>query len=133
MVVNKWDLVEKDERTASQLTEYSRNDLRVYDFLPIMFVSALTKQRVPKILEMVKKVDAEQNTRVRTSRLNELLGADMEFFPPRTRSGKELKINYVTQVRVKPPVFTFFCNFPELVEDNYKRYLGELHQEAFSV
>ncbi len=131
LIVNKWDLVEKDERTAGQLTGILKEKLRIYDFIPIMFVSALTKQRVPKILELVKQVDAEQNMRVNTSRLNELLGTDMKFFPPRTRSGKELKINYVTQVRVKPPVFTFFCNDPTLVEDNYRRYLENCVRKHF--
>jgi GTP-binding protein len=131
LVVNKWDLVEKDERTADRMTTALKERLRIYDFLPIMFVSAITKQRVPKILELVKKVDEEQNMRVSTSRLNELLGEDISFFPPRSRSGKELKINYVTQVRVKPPVFSFFCNFPDLIDDNYKRYLENSIRKHF--
>ena len=131
LIVNKWDLVEKDERTAGLIAAALKEKLRIYDFVPIMFVSALTKQRVPKILELVKTVNDEQNLRVPTSRLNELLGADIQFFPPRSKSGKELKINYVTQVRVKPPVFTFFCNFPELIEDNYKRYLENSIRKHF--
>jgi GTP-binding protein len=131
LVVNKWDLVEKDERTADRISAMLKEKLRTYDFLPVMFVSALTKQRVPKVLELVKEVDEEQNRRINTSRLNELLGADISFFPPRSRSGKELKINYVTQVKVKPPVFSFFCNFPEMIEENYKRYLENSLRKHF--
>jgi GTP-binding protein len=131
LVVNKWDLVEKDERTADRLTGMIREKLRMYDFLPIVYASAMTKQRVPRVLEMVLKVDAEQNARISTSRLNELLGKDISFFPPRTKSGKELKINYVTQVKIKPPVFTFFCNDPTLVEENYRRYLENCVRKHF--
>ncbi|MDH4069579.1 MAG: ribosome biogenesis GTPase Der [Ignavibacteria bacterium] len=131
LAVNKWDLIEKDEKTAGQLTRILKEKLRMYDFLPIIFVSALTRQRVPKVLDLIKEVDNNQNERIPTSRLNELLGADLKFFPPRTRSGKELKINYCTQVRVKPPVFSFFCNEPSLVEDNYRRYLENSLRKHF--
>jgi len=131
VAVNKWDLVEKDARTADHLTKVLREKLRMYDFLPILFISALTKQRIPKVLDMVKQVDAVQNERIPTSQLNELLGKDIGFFPPRSRSGKELKIKYCTQVRAKPPVFAFFVNDPLLIEDNYRRYLENSIRKHF--
>jgi len=123
LTVNKWDLVEKDHRTSSLMEKALRAKLRAHDFLPIIFTSALTHQRVYKVLDFVREIDQEQNKRVETSKLNELLGVDIQKFPPRSHSGKEVKINYVTQVKTKPPVFAFFCNDPTLVEENYKRYL----------
>lgn len=123
LALNKWDLVEKDETTAKACERAIREKLRIYDYLPVIFISALTKQRVFKVLEMVKAVDAEQNKRIPTNELNEALGPDIAAFPPRSRSGKEIKIKYITQVKTKPPVFAFFCNEPKLVEDGYRRYL----------
>ena len=123
IAVNKWDLVEKDDRTARAYEKALQETLRMYDFIPIMFVSALTGQRVYKILDLVKTVDAEQNKRITTSQLNETLLADVKHFPPRSRSGKEIKIKYISQVKSKPPVFAFFCNEPKLIDDTYKRYL----------
>jgi len=121
--VNKWDLVEKDDRTAKEYERALKEKLRKFDFLPVIFISALTKQRVFKVIELVKRVDAEQQKRIPTSQLNDLLGQDIKTFPPRSRSGKEIKINYITQVKSKPPVFAFFCNEPRMIDDTYKRYL----------
>jgi GTPase len=123
IAVNKWDLVEKDDRTARAYEKALQEKLRMFDFIPIMFVSALTGQRVYKILDLVKTVDAEQNKRITTSQLNETLLEDVKHFPPRSRSGKEIKIKYISQVKSKPPVFAFFCNEPKLIDDTYKRYL----------
>lgn len=123
LVLNKWDIVEKDENTAKAYERAIREKLRIYDYLPVVFISARTKQRVFKVLELVKSVDAEQNKRISTNELNEALGPDIAAFPPRSKSGKEIKIKYITQVKTKPPVFAFFCNEPGLVEDTYRRYL----------
>jgi len=123
IAVNKWDLIEKDARTADLYEKALREKLRMYEFLPVIFISALTKQRIYKVIELAKRVDAEQNKRIVTSDLNERLGADIKIFPPRSRSGKEIKINYITQVKAKPPVFAFFCNDPRLIDDSYKRFL----------
>jgi len=131
LAVNKWDLIEKDDQTAKMLEKALLERLRVYDFLPIIFISALSGQRVHKTLELVKEVDGEQNKRVNTGQLNELLGRDIRNVPPKSRSGKELRINYITQVKVRPPVFSFFCNEPKLVEENYKRYLENCLRNHF--
>jgi GTP-binding protein len=123
LAVNKWDNVEKDDQTARQMERALREELRRYDFLPIIFISALTGQRVFKVIELAKQVDAEQNRRISTRELNEVLGPEIESFPPKSKSGKEIKIKYITQVRTKPPVFAFFCNEPKMIEDSYRRYL----------
>jgi GTP-binding protein len=132
LVMNKWDLVEKDELTARAMERALRERLRVYDFLPIIFISAKTNQRVHKVLEMAKTVNEEQQRKIPTSTLNDLLGQDILRFPPRARSGKELKIKYITQVGSKPPVFAFFANDPIAIEDGYKRYLENKLREHFT-
>jgi GTPase len=123
LVVNKWDLVEKDDTTAKHLESLLRSKLRVYDFIPIIFISSLTRQRIYKVIELAKQVNEEQHKRISTSALNDLLSADIAAFPPHSKSGKEIKINYITQVNTKPPVIAFFCNEPRMIDDNYRRYL----------
>ncbi len=123
IAVNKWDLVEKDANTAKAFEKALEEKLRIYDFIPIIFISALEKQRIYKVVELAQKVNEEQNKRISTSELNDVLGSDIKVFPPRSRSGKEIKIKYITQVKSKPPVFAFFCNEPKLVDDNYRRFL----------
>lgn len=131
IAVNKWDVIEKDESTARILERALKEKLRIYNFIPIMFISALTKQRIYKLIELVKSVNEVQNRRISTSELNDLLGADIKTFPPHSKSGKEIKINYITQVKSKPPVFAFFCNEPALIDDNYRRYLENKIREHF--
>jgi GTP-binding protein len=132
VAVNKWDLIEKDDSTARAFEKALKEKLRVYDFIPIMFISALTKQRIYKVIELAKQVDVEQNRKIPTSQLNALLGPDIKTFPPKSRSGKEIKIKYITQVKAKPPVFTFFCNDPKMIDDNYRRYLQNKIREHFT-
>jgi GTPase len=123
LAVNKWDLVEKDQHTAAAFERALRERLRVYDYLPIIFISALEKQRIYKLIEMVKQVDAEARRRVSTSKLNAVMEEEIGAHPPHSRSGREIKIKFVTQVKTQPPVFAFFCNDPRLVDDNYVRFL----------
>lgn len=123
IAVNKWDLVEKDERTAHLFAKALRERLRIYDYVPIIFISALTGQRVHKVLELTKEVSRERSRRIPTSKLNELIGNDIKAVPPKSKSGREIKIKYITQVREKPPVFAFYCNDPTMIDDNYRRYL----------
>jgi GTP-binding protein len=132
IAVNKWDLIEKDDRTASVFEKALKERLRLYDYIPVVFVSALTKQRISKIIEIAKTVNAEQNRRIGTKELNTTLAADIAHFPPRSRSGREIRIKYITQVKVKPPVFAFFCNEPKLIDDSYRRYLENRIREHFT-
>ncbi len=131
VAVNKWDLVEKDHRTADAYTKALRERLRTFDYLPIVFVSALTRQRIFKVVDTAKVVYAESRRRIQTSELNDALLPEIERYPPRTRSGKELKIKFITQVRTGPPVFAFFCNLPEQIEENYRRFLENRLRERY--
>jgi GTP-binding protein len=123
LAVNKWDTVEKDQFTAAQFERALREKLRIYDHLPIIFISALEKQRIYKLIELVKTVDAEQRKRITTSQLNAVMEQEIAAHPPHSRSGKEIKIKFVTQVKTQPPVFAFFCNDPRLIDDSYERFL----------
>lgn len=131
IAVNKWDLVEKGTDTAKEYEANVRSKLGLYDFLPIIFVSALTKQRLYKIIDLAKEINAEQNRRIETSELNEALLPDIERYPPSNPTPKEIKIKYVTQIRAKPPMFAFFCNEPKLVQESYKRFLENRMREHF--
>lgn len=123
LAVNKWDLIEKDQHTAAVFERALRERLRLYDYLPIVFISAVEKQRIYKLIEIVKQVDAEQRKRVTTSKLNAVMGGEIDAHPPHSRSGREIKIKFVTQVKTQPPVFAFFCNDPRLIDDSYVRFL----------
>ena len=131
IAVNKWDLIEKDDRTAASYEKAVRERLRIYDYLPIMFVSALSKQRIYKLLDMAKNVRAEAQKRITTSQLNDKLLPEVMSHPPRSKSGKEIKIKFITQVKSEPPVFAFFANEPQLVEDSYIRFLENRLREQF--
>ncbi len=131
LAVNKWDLVEKDSRTTKEYEQAIQQHLGLFDYLPMIFVSALTRQRVSKLLERSKELNEEQHRKIDTSRLNEVLLAEIRRTPPSARGPKEIKIKYVTQVKTRPPVFSFFCNEPKLVEESYRRFLVNRIREHF--
>lgn len=131
IAANKWDIVEKDDRTAKVYEQALRKLLRIYDYVPIVFISALKKQRVFKLIELVQKVDKEQRKRISTNKLNSLLLEEIQMKPPSSSSGKEIKINYITQVKTAPPAFAFFSNEPKLIEERYKRFLEGRLREHF--
>lgn len=123
IVINKWDLIEKDSKTAKIFEEKVKDHLKTYNYLPFLFTSAITKQRVSKIIEMALKVYDDRASEIKTSELNDRLGKAIKEFPPRSKSHKEIKINYITQLQHSPPVIGFFSNLPSEIEVNYKRYL----------
>ncbi|MBZ0203590.1 MAG: ribosome biogenesis GTPase Der [Ignavibacteria bacterium] len=123
LVINKWDLVEKETNTAKIFENKVKEHLKTYDYLPFLFTSAITKQRVSKIIERALDVYNERAKEIKTSELNDKLLPYIKEFPPRSKSHKELKINYITQLQHSPPVIGFFCNLPSEIEVNYKRYL----------
>ena len=131
IAVNKWDLIEKDSNTVKAFEQAISMDLGMYDYFPVVFVSALTKQRVSKIIDMAKEIEQEQSKRIKTGELNDTLLAEIENYPPKTSSPKEIKIKYVTQLKTKPPLFGFFCNEPKLVQESYKRFLSNKIREHF--
>ena len=131
IVVNKWDLVPKSDKTTLHFTDAIRVELSFMQYAPILFISALTKQRVPRITEIVKYVAEQHSMRVATSVLNQVVEDAINISPPPTDKGRRLKIYYTTQVSVKPPTFVFFVNEPEIVHFSYLRYLENRLREAF--
>lgn len=132
VLVNKWDLVEKETNTARDYEKKLRERLAPFNDVPIIFTSALTKQRIHKVLETAVEVYKNKTRRISTSELNELMGAAIEAFPPPALKGKFIRIKYVTQLPNKTPCFAFFCNLPQYVKDPYKRYLENKLRENFN-
>lgn len=131
IIVNKWDLVEKDNRTVDEYITSIRTKLAFIDYAPVMFVSAKTGQRVGKILEKVEGIYEKSALRVSTGVLNDVIGEAVLMNQPPSDKGKRLKIFYATQVSVKPPTFVVFVNSKELMHFSYLRYLENQLREAF--
>lgn len=132
IAVNKWDLIEKDQNTALQFERAIRNKLGTADFAPIIFISALTKQRIYKLIELSKQVEAERKKKIPTSQLNDEILPEIEKNPPpATKTGREVKIKYITQVGTHYPIFLFFTNYPNQVADHYKRFLENLLRRKY--
>jgi GTP-binding protein len=131
VLVNKWDAIEKDTYTMVGYTKQLRAALNFLDYVPILFVSALTGQRVQKILPSAVEVDAARYERVPTSALNRLIRDAAARHAPPSKSGRRLKIYYATQAAVDPPTFVFFVNDPRLAHFSYQRYLQNQIREQF--
>ncbi|MDD4237931.1 MAG: ribosome biogenesis GTPase Der [Desulfotomaculaceae bacterium] len=131
VVVNKWDLVEKDDKTMKRHTEKIRQELAFMPYAPLLFTSALTGQRVLKVLELVDFVAEKHATRITTAQLNVLLREATQQNPPPTDKTRRLKILYATQSGVKPPRFVLFVNDPELMHFSYQRYLENQIRAAY--
>jgi GTP-binding protein len=131
IVVNKWDLVEKDDKTSLRFTENIRSELAFMQYAPILFASALTKQRVHRVFDLVKFVAEQHTMRVSTSVLNQVLEDAVAINPPPAERGKRLKIYFATQPNVKPPTFIFFVNDPEIMHFSYLRFLENKLRESF--
>ncbi len=131
IVVNKWDLVEKQSRTAAEFTKNIRSKLAFVDYAPILFVSAKTGQRVDRILERVDHVYEQFTSRITTGLVNEVLGEAVLYNQPPSDKGKRLKIFYATQASVKPPTFLLFVNDKELMHFSYLRYLENQFRDNF--
>lgn len=131
LVVNKWDLVKKDDRTANRYTENLRDGLAFMQYAPVMFVSALTHQRVHRVLDVVDYVSEQQNMRIATNDLNQLLSDAILHNATPQDKGRQLKIFYATQASVKPPTFILFVNDPDLMHFSYLRYLENQLRSAY--
>jgi len=131
LVVNKWDLVEKDDHTSNRYVQKLRDGLGFMQYAPVLFTSALTHQRVHRVLELVDYVSEQQNMRIATTGLNQLLrDAILHNATPQDK-GRHLKIFYATQASVKPPTFILFVNEPELMHFSYLRYLENQLRSAY--
>jgi GTP-binding protein len=131
IAVNKWDLVEKETNTARDFTRTMLERLKTLDYIPVLYISALTKQRIHRVLDTALVVAEERAKRIPTSKLNEVMLAAIEKNHPATYRGHHVKIKYVAQVREDPPVFAFFCNYPQGIQENFRRYLERAIRDAF--
>ncbi|MBI4618847.1 MAG: ribosome biogenesis GTPase Der [Desulfobacterales bacterium] len=131
LVVNKWDLIEKDSYTIYKYTEDIRYNLKFIRYAPIIFVSALTGQRALKIIDLVDRVAEQYQRRVPTSELNRIFEEVILSNPPPMYRNKELKLYYITQVSIKPPTFVIFVNYPEGIHFSYERYIVNKIRENF--
>ena len=131
IIVNKWDLVEKDTNTARDYEALIKNKIAPFTDVPVLFVSALTKKRVLKALDVILKVYDSLNTRITTSKLNDFFLPIIERTPPPALKGKYIKIKYITQLPTSCPSFAFFCNLPQYVSESYKRFLENKFRDNF--
>ena len=123
VVLNKWDLVEKDNKTHKEYEDFVKKRLAPFTDVPIIFTSVLNKQRIYKVLETAIRVCKNKDRRVSTSELNEVLLPIIKQSPPPVNKDKVVKIKYITQLPTPFPAFAFFCNLPQYVRENYKRFL----------
>ncbi len=131
ILVNKWDLIEKENNTTILFEKDIREKTAPFTDYPILFISATNKQRIHKILELIEQVNQNRNRKISTSELNEVMLEIIKNNAPPSLKGKYVKIKYVTQLPVYTPAFAFFCNLPQYVKDPYKRYLENRMRELF--
>ncbi|MDA0315507.1 MAG: ribosome biogenesis GTPase Der [Bacteroidetes bacterium] len=131
IMVNKWDLIEKDHKTMNKIKEDMLDRLGEHKWIPIIFTSVTEKQRIFQAIELAVKVYENKTRRVTTSKLNDTLLQEIEKYPPPAWKGKYIKIKYVTQLPTKNPVFAFFCNLPQYIKEPYTRYLENRLRENF--
>lgn len=133
IVVNKWDLVEKDDKTMDKLTADIRRDLGFMTYAPVLFISALTGQRVEKLFELIVAVSNQASLRITTGMLNNVLSDAQTRVQPPSDKGRRLKIYYMTQVGIRPPHFVVFCNDAGLFHFSYQRYLENQIRAVFGL
>jgi GTP-binding protein len=131
LLANKWDLVEKDQNTMVAFEKKIKDKIEPFTDVPVIFTSALSKQRIQQVLETVERVYENRKRRVSTSRLNEVLQQAVETYRPPMVRGRHIKIKYATQLKTHYPAFAFFCNHPDFVKDSYKRYLENTIRKHF--
>ncbi|MCF0205870.1 MAG: ribosome biogenesis GTPase Der [Bacteroidales bacterium] len=132
IIVNKWDLIEKDNNTLKHYREYIQEKIAPFNDIPIIFTSTITKQRISDVLSTAMQVYESRIQRIPTGKLNEIMLEAVESFPPPITKGKCIKIKYVTQLPTPTPVFAFFANLPQYIKEPYKRYLENKLRENFN-
>lgn len=131
ILVNKWDLIDKETNTMKEFENKIKKKIEPFVDVPILFVSALTKQRVHKTVETIMMVNENRNRRIKTSKLNDLMLPIIEATPPPAIKGKYIKIKYVTQLPTRTPQFAFFANLPQYVKEPYKRFIENQLRKNF--
>ncbi|HEY9488521.1 MAG TPA: ribosome biogenesis GTPase Der [Chryseosolibacter sp.] len=131
LMVNKWDLIEKDSKTSEKFKKEIQEKLAPIDYLPVIFASVLNKQRIYQVMEKAVQVYDNKTKKVQTSKLNDIILPLIERNPPPSIKGKMIQIKYVTQVNARFPSFAFFCNLPQYVQPSYQRFLENRIRENF--
>lgn len=131
VLVNKWDLIEKDHKTTKAFEDKIKSQLAPFNDVPIVFTSTITKQRLHKSLEAAMRVYENRIKKISTSKLNEIMQEEFEHNPPPSVKGKYIKIKFVSQLPTHAPAFAFFCNLPQYIRDDYKRFLENKLREHF--
>jgi GTPase len=131
LLVNKWDLIEKDSKTSKLYEDNLRSIMGNLSYVPVIFISALSKKNLYRAIDTAKEISLRRSKKIPTSHLNRFLEEALSQKHPSTKSGRELKIKYMTQVEAPWPVFVFFCNDPELVQDNFRKFLEKKLREHF--
>jgi GTP-binding protein len=131
LLVNKWDAVEKDSLTMDAYIRRVRQELNFMDYVPVLFISAKTGQRVERVLPLALQVQEERLVRMSTSQLNQIFQKAQDMHPAPSHAGRQLKIYYATQVRSDPPTFLLYVNHPELAHFSYLRYLENRLREVY--
>ncbi|MAZ73454.1 MAG: ribosome biogenesis GTPase Der, partial [Flavobacteriaceae bacterium] len=131
ILVNKWDLVEKDNQSTKDMEAYVREQIEPYTDVPIVFISALTKQRIYKAIETAVEVYKNRTKKIKTSVLNETMLPIIQAYPPPQYKGKYVKIKYCTQLPTPYPAFAFFANLPQYVKEPYKRFIENKLRKEF--
>jgi GTP-binding protein len=132
IVVNKWDLLKKENNTLKEYEERIKQRLQPFSDVPVIFTSVINKQRIFKVLEAAKHVYENRKKRISTSKLNDILLPILKETPPPTNKGKQIKINYITQLPTAYPSFVFFCNLPQYIKDPYKRFVENQIRKIFN-
>jgi GTP-binding protein len=131
VLVNKWDAIEKDTYTMNEFTRHVRQELNFMEYVPVLFISAKTGQRVHRVLPLALQVQEERLVRIPTSQLNRIIQRAQDMHPAPSQAGRQLKLYYSTQIRSDPPTFLIYVNDPKLVHFTYKRFLENRLREAY--
>ncbi|MBC7894629.1 MAG: ribosome biogenesis GTPase Der [Cytophagaceae bacterium] len=131
VIVNKWDLVDKDDKTAAKFEKEAREKAPFLNFIPFLYTSAKTGQRVTKVLDVILEVEAERSKRITTSQVNKRLEELLARRQPPQAAGREIRLMYATQVEIAPPTIAVFSNHPDLVQEHYIRYLHNGFRESW--
>lgn len=133
MLVNKWDLVEKDNKSTLRFEEAIKSRTAPFTDYPVLFISATSKQRIHRILELITEVNENRSRKISTSSLNEIMLPVIESTPPPSTKGKHIRIKYITQLPTPYPSFAFFCNLPQYIQESYRRFLENRLRENFTL
>jgi len=131
IMVNKWDLIEKDTNTAEKFKKAMQEKLAPIDYIPMIFTSVLTKQRIFQVIEKAVEVYTNKTKRIPTSVLNDAMLPEIVHYPPAAIKGKHIQIKYITQIQARSPSFAFFCNLPQYIQESYTRFLENRLREKF--